>query len=74
MVLGIDLVVGAGLVDWNAVHHIEVISVEDMAERSKSNRCFNVKSSAYYVYMQTKILAEFCICISVPLTPVFLEL
>ena len=32
MVLGIDLVVGAGLVDWNAIHHIEVISVEDMAE------------------------------------------
>ena len=32
MVLGIDLVVGAGLVDRNAIHHMEVISsVEDMA-------------------------------------------
>ena len=26
MVLGIDLVVGAGLVDGNAIHHVEVIS------------------------------------------------
>ena len=32
MVLGIDLVVGAGLVDGNAIHHMEVISsVEDTA-------------------------------------------
>ena len=31
MVLGIDLVVGAGLVDGNAVDHMEVISVEDTA-------------------------------------------
>ena len=26
MVLGVDLVVGAGLVDGNAIHHMEVIS------------------------------------------------
>ena len=26
MVLGIDLVVGAGFVDRNAIHHMEVIS------------------------------------------------
>ena len=26
MVLGIDLVVGVGLVDGNAIHHMEVIS------------------------------------------------
>ena len=26
MVLGIDLVVGAGLVDGNTIHHMEVIS------------------------------------------------
>ena len=32
MVLGIDLVVGADLVDGNAIHHMEVISsVEDSA-------------------------------------------
>ena len=32
MVLAIDLVVGAGLVDGNAIHHMEVISsVKDMA-------------------------------------------
>ena len=31
MVHGIDLVVGAGLVDGNAIHHMKVISsVEDM--------------------------------------------
>ena len=32
MVLGTDLVVGAGLVDGNAIHHMEVISsVENIA-------------------------------------------
>ena len=31
MVLGIDLVAGAGLVGENAIHHMEVISVEDTA-------------------------------------------
>ena len=34
---------------------------------SKSKRFFNVKSSAYYFYMKTKILTDFQICISVPL-------
>ena len=33
----------------------------------ENKRCFNVKSSTYYFYMKTKILAEFQICISVPL-------
>ena len=31
----------------------------------KENRCFNVKSSAYYFHMKTNILADFQICISV---------
>ena len=34
---------------------------------SKSKRCFNVKSSTYYFHMKKKILADFQICISVPL-------
>ena len=32
-----------------------------------SKTCFNVKSSTYYFHMKTKILADFQICISVPL-------
>ena len=38
---------------------------------SKSKGCFNVKSSTYYVHMKTKILADFQICISVPLILIF---
>ena len=34
---------------------------------SKSKRCFNVKSSAIYIHMKTNILADFQICISIPL-------
>ena len=34
---------------------------------SESKRCFNVKSSTYYFHMKTKILADFQICITVPL-------
>ena len=34
---------------------------------SKSKRCFNAKSSTYYFQMKTKILADFQICINVPL-------
>ena len=34
---------------------------------SKIKRCFNGKSSKYYFYMKTKILADFQICSSVPL-------
>ena len=34
---------------------------------SKSKRCFNVKSSTYYFHLKTKILADFQICISVPI-------
>ena len=37
------------------------------ADISKSERCFNVKSSTYYFHMKTKILADFQICITVPL-------
>ena len=33
----------------------------------KSKRYFNVKSSTCYLHMKTKILADFQICISVPL-------
>ena len=34
---------------------------------SKSKRCFNVKSPTYCFHMKTEILADFQICISVPL-------
>ena len=34
---------------------------------SKSKRCFNLKSSTYYFHVKKKILADFQICISVPL-------
>ena len=37
------------------------------AHISKSKRCFDAKSSTYYFQMTTKILADFQICISVPL-------
>ena len=33
----------------------------------KKSRCFNVKPSAHYFRMKTKILADFQICFSVPL-------
>ena len=33
----------------------------------KGKRCYNVTSSTYYFHVKTKILAEFQICISVPL-------
>ena len=32
--------------------------------------CYNVKSSTYYFHMKTKLLADFEICISVPLSDV----
>ena len=38
------------------------------AHNSKSKRFFNAKSSTYYFHMKTKILADFQICVSVPLT------
>ena len=34
------------------------------AHISKSETCFNMKSSTYYFHMKTKILADFQICIS----------
>ena len=37
------------------------------AHISKSKRFLNVKSSKYYFHTKTKILANFQICISVPL-------
>ena len=37
------------------------------AHISESKRSVNVKSSTYYFLMKTKILADFQICISVPL-------
>ena len=33
----------------------------------KSKQCYNVKPLAYYIYVKTKILIDFDICISVPL-------
>ena len=40
---------------------------ETRAHNSKSKTCFNVKSSTHYFHMKAKILADFKICISVPL-------
>ena len=37
------------------------------AHISKSNSCFNMKSSTYYFHMKTNILADFQICVSGPL-------
>ena len=37
------------------------------AHITESKSCFNVKSSTYYFHMKMKILADFQICISVPL-------
>ena len=37
------------------------------AHVSKSKGCFNAKSLTYYFYMKTNILADFQICISIPL-------
>ena len=34
---------------------------------SKSKRCYNVKPSAYCLYVKTKMTVDFHICISVPL-------
>ena len=43
------------------------------AHYSKSKRCFNAKFSTYYFHMKTKILADFSICITVPLSFLGLE-
>ena len=37
---------------------------------SKSKRCFNVICSTYYFHMKTRVLADFQICISEPLSEV----
>ena len=47
---------------WPYLSHIS------LAHISKSKRCFNVKSSRYYFHVKTKILVNFQIRISVPLT------
>ena len=47
--------------------HISNFSHILRAHISKSKMCFNVKSSTYYFHMNTKILADFQVCISVPL-------
>ena len=44
------------------------------ADISKSKRCLNVKSSTYYFRMKTKILLDFQICISVPLSMCVLKM
>ena len=38
------------------------------AHISKSKRCFNMKSSTHYFHLKTKALADFQICISIPLS------
>ena len=38
------------------------------AQISKNKACLNAKSLAYYFHMKTKILSDFRICISVPLS------
>ena len=38
---------------------------------SKSKRCFSLISSTYYFHLKTKIVADFEICISVPLMTKF---
>ena len=39
----------------------------------KIKMCFNVKSATYYFHMKMKILADFQICISVPLKHNFIS-
>ena len=39
---------------------------------SESKRCYNVIPSVHYFYAKTKILADFQICVSVPLKFVYL--
>ena len=65
MVHGIDLVVGAGLVDGNAIHHMEVISsVKDMAVLK-----------VWRELIQTAVLVLLKLAMAVDyLTPAFLEL
>ena len=45
----------------------KLISHISLAHISESKRCLNVKSSTYYFHMETTKLADFQICISVPL-------
>ena len=46
---------------------VNKISHISRAHISKSKMYFNVKSSTYYFHMKTKTLADFEMCISVPL-------
>ena len=38
-----------------------------MTHNSKSKGCYNVKHSAYYFYVKTKVSVDLQTCISVPL-------
>ena len=44
-----------------------IYHIYHFAHTSKSKRCFNVKSPAYYFHIKTNTMADFQICISVPL-------
>ena len=46
---------------WTNISHIS------RAHITKNKRCFNVKSSTYYLHIKAKILTDFRICTSVPL-------
>ena len=66
----------SGVLMWNLQHIIFILYLNvckqnfdiSRAHISKSRWSFNVKSSAYYFHMKTKILTDFQICISVPLS------
>ena len=49
------------------VTYLDYFSHISCAHTSESKRYFNVKSSTYYFHMKTKILADFHICVSLPL-------
>ena len=44
-----------------------IYHIYHFAHISKSKRCFNVKSPTYYFHIKTNTMADFQICISVPL-------
>ena len=47
---------------------VKNFSHKSRAHISKSKRRFNLKSPTYYFHMKTKMLADFQICISEPLS------
>ena len=46
----------------------QIFHISHVRISQKSKRCSNVKSSTYYFHMKTKILADFQIYYTVPLT------